>query len=106
MAGDAEIDKVELFSRGTHNVGRFEVAEDDRWLAMVQVIEDGAEFKANRERIFEREALTGLAKHVVFKRLALDEVHDEIPVSALHEVVIDMRQVRVHEVGKQARLAL
>src|SRR5579883_334683 len=106
MARNAKIDEIDLFSRSTHNIGGFEIAENDRRLAMVQVIEDGAEFKANGKRFFERKAMIGLAKHVVFERFALNEVHNEIPVSTLAEVVIDMRQVGMHKIGKHTRLAL
>ena len=34
----AEVNQVEMTIRGHHDVGRLEIAEDDRWLATVQIV--------------------------------------------------------------------
>ena len=49
VASNAKVDQVEMAVRGAHDIGRFEVAEDNRWLAAMQVVKHTTELNANSE---------------------------------------------------------
>src|SRR6266566_2784032 len=47
MTGNTEINQVDVFVRGQHNVGGLEITKDDGRLACVQVVQYGAELDAD-----------------------------------------------------------
>src|SRR5579884_2583019 len=79
MTGNAEVDQVDMPIRGAHDVRRLEVAEDDRRLLAVQVVQHGAELERDLNGLFDGQLLAGRAFKIVFQRLTLDISHDEVP---------------------------
>ena len=47
MTSDAEINEIKLPVQSSHDVGGFQVAEDNRWLTGMQIIKDDTELKTN-----------------------------------------------------------
>ncbi len=43
VACNAKVDQIDVPIRGQHDVGRFEVAEDDGRLACMEIVKNGAE---------------------------------------------------------------
>src|SRR5437762_1662245 len=89
---------------GQHDVGGFEVAEDNRWLARVQVVEYRAELYADIEYFLNGQ----LASHFVevrFQSFALNVIHDEVPAAGIVKLFINPRQVGVGQAGEEEGFA-
>ncbi len=106
LACDAEVDQVQVSLGGAHDIGRLEVAEDDRRLARVQVVQHVAQLECNTEHFiewqgarFSRRGTGGGIPQVLLQRLTFDEVHYQVPVLGIGERIVDLRQIYVFEVG-------
>jgi len=42
---------------------------------------------------------------VLFQRFTLDKIHHQVPTPCIHKMVIDVRQIGVHEIGKHECIA-
>src|SRR5882757_3751743 len=58
VARNAKIDQVKVPCRSAYDIGWLEIAENDGWLACVQVVKHGAELHANIKNFLNREATT------------------------------------------------
>ncbi len=47
MTGNTEINQVDVFVRGQHDIGGLEITKDDGWLACMQVVQYSAELDAD-----------------------------------------------------------
>ena len=87
-------------SRGSaHDIGWFEIAENDWRLASMQVVEHCAELDANINDLLSWKASIPGFVQVPLQRLALYEFCHEIPVLRIGKVVVQawkigMRQAR------------
>ena len=59
----------------------------------MQVFEHHTKLDGNLQRGFYRQFLARPLLQVIFQRLALDIIHDEVPAPHIHELLIDARQV-------------
>src|ERR1700730_8568369 len=55
VTGDAKVDQVEMSLGCNHDVGRFEVTEDNWWLMIMQIIQYIAEDDTQFKYLIERE---------------------------------------------------
>ena len=104
MASDTEVNQEDMVAGCQHDVGGFEVAEDNRWLARVQVVEHRAELYADIEYFLNWQ----LASHFVqvrFQGFALDVIHDEVPAAGVVKLFIDARQVGMGQAGEEEGFA-
>src|SRR6266704_798745 len=97
VTGNAEVNEVEMSSRRAHDIGWFEIAENDRRLASVQVVEHCAELDANINDLFCWKASMPCFVQVPLQRFALDEVCHEIPVLRIGKVVVQAWQVGMRQ---------
>src|SRR5579863_2203743 len=85
---DAKIDQVDLARGGAHDVGRFEIAKDYRWLLRVEIIQDGTELNPDIEDFAQERTFVGRFALVFLECFAHDKVHDQVPVSRALEMFI------------------
>ncbi len=103
---NAKIDQVDMPVGRQHDIGRFEVAEDDGRLAHMQVVEHAAKLDSDFQRFIDGQPVARQFFQVVFQCLAFDEVHDEVRTAHIGELLVDARQVGMRQAGKQHGLAL
>ncbi len=87
-----------------HHIRRFEVAKDDRRLAIVQIVQDRAELYADIQYLLHWQFAASFVKRI-FQRLALDEIHHQIPSTGITELFIDAWQIGMRQTRQQQRLA-
>src|SRR5712691_3974034 len=58
VAGNTKINQIDMASRCQHDICRFEIAEDNGWLALVQIVKYSTELDANRKDLFNRQVST------------------------------------------------
>src|SRR5581483_6392098 len=100
--GDAEVAEQGPITLTHQDVGRFDVAVDDRWLTRVGVLQ-GAQYPAQHgyhptERSGQLEPVT--------ERAAANERHDDVGDVAFLPVVVDGQDVGVLQARDDLRLAL
>ena len=54
VAGNPKIDQIDLPPRCTHDIARLEIAEDDSWLAGMQIVQHGAKLEADSQCFAQR----------------------------------------------------
>src|SRR5579884_3905802 len=47
VARDTKIDQINVLARGQHDVRGLEIAENDRWLTCMQIVQHGTELQAD-----------------------------------------------------------
>jgi hypothetical protein len=103
-AGNAEVNQLQAVVGHDHDVGRLQVAEDDRRLLAVEIVEDVAQLvgpgdnAALRKRPFAavEHLLQGAAGHIL---------HHQVVAVADGKLVADRRQVGVAQAAQQLRFA-
>src|SRR6266704_3918201 len=106
VTGNAEVNEIEMSSGRAHNIGWFEIAEDDRRLASVQVVEHCAELDANINDLLSWKASIHCFVQVPLQRFALDEVCHEIPVLRVGKVVVQARKVGMRQAREYEHLTV
>ncbi len=104
VAGDAEVDQLQRPARLKHDVARFQVAEDDRRVLLVEIVEHHCQLPGPDQRLPLVEA-TRRSAYDRIQRLTGHVFHDQIGVIALAEVVHDAGNAGVVEPSQHLRLA-
>src|SRR6266699_2813909 len=99
VASNAKVNQVDMTGRCSHHIGWLEIAEDDRRLASMEVIKHCTELDTNIEDFFKWQASTHCSIQVLLQCFTLDEVHHEIPMLSISEVVVYTWQVGVCQVS-------
>src|SRR6185437_163385 len=73
---------------------------------LMQVTQDITELRADVEYLLERQRCKLHLLKILVKRLAIDEVHHQIPVSFVDEMLVDGGQMWMIEAGKQTEFAV
>ncbi len=89
---NAKVDQIDAFSWRTHDVVGLDIAEDDGWLLRVQIGERLTHLNAQRDHLIGGHALGGRALHIIFQRLPLDKLRNDIPGVLIGERIVDLRQ--------------
>ena len=97
VTGNAEVNEIEMSSGRAHDIRWFEIAENDRRLASVQVVEHCAELDANINDLLFWKASIHCFVQVPLQRFALNEVCHEIPVLRVGKVVVQAWKVGVRQ---------
>src|SRR5258708_22997014 len=100
MPGNPKINQVDLPVWCAHDIIRLEIAEDDRWLAHVQVGNNAADLYADLKYLNDRKIMYTFPRQVLAQCFAFNEVHHQIPASLLTELIVDARQIRMDETCK------
>ena len=103
LARDAEVDEHDA-AVGHDQVLRLDVAVDD--VLLVDVVQRLARLAAPLDDLVDRQPGRALGREAVVEALALDQLHDDVVVAGVAEVVDDAHDARVVELGQQPRLDL
>src|SRR5450759_3378346 len=96
---NTEVDQVNMFAGANHYVGGFQVTKDNGRIKGMQEVQHGAKLGANIEHFMYRQAAAGGTFQMVLQRVSFDVIHDEIPAPTLSEVIVDTREIGVHQSG-------
>ena len=110
-ARNTKVDEVEMAVGCAHDIGRFQVTEDDGWFASVQIVENRTELDADVEDFMEGQSLrfpylTPYDIQILLQRFTLDEVYDEVPMLTISKVVVHAWEVGMHEIRQQVYFAI
>lgn len=105
-ARNAKIDQVETTTGRAHNIGWLHIAKDNRRLKLMQVLQNVAKLTANINYFFERQARLLKLLEIFIERLTIYEIHHQVPVRCIGEMLVQARQVWMVQRGKQAELAI
>src|SRR6266487_1272495 len=103
MASDTEVNQVNMSIRGQHDVSGLQVAENNGWLAHMQVFEHHAKLDADFKHFLNRQLSSLDLAKMLFQGFAFNEIHHQVPASHIGELLVDTRQVRVSQTGEQQR---
>ena len=103
LARDAEVDEHDA-AVGHDEVLRLHVAVDD--VLLVDVVQGLARLAAPLDDVLHRQPRRALGREPIVQALALDQLHDDVVVAGVAEVVDDAHDARVVELGQQPRLDL
>jgi hypothetical protein len=74
VAGDTKVDEVEMTIGCPHDIGWFEITEDDGRYARVQVVKHSAELETDIEDFLKREMPTLCFLQIVLQIFAFNEL--------------------------------
>src|SRR6266853_6925748 len=89
VTSNTEVDQVDLPIRSQHDVRGFEIAEDDRRLARMQIVKHCAELNAHIKHFFDEHTPRLCVVQVLVEGFTFDEIHHEVPVSKLEKLIIN-----------------
>jgi hypothetical protein len=105
VASNAKIDQIHVVIGCAHDIQRLDIAEDNWWLVVMEVVKHSTELDTNFQHHLNWEALDDFVL-VVFQCIACDKVHYDVGATMLGKVVVNARQVGMYEIRKQKRFTL
>src|ERR1700730_1280903 len=98
MAGNAKVDQRKTSIGGAHDIGRLEIAKDNRRNARMQVSQHRTELQTDSDHFIHRQwACIALREstlrlmQVPFQGLTLQEIHHQVPVLRVSKMIVNMR---------------
>src|SRR5579884_479450 len=101
--GNAKVNEIHMPTCVEHHIGGFEVAEDNRWLACMQILQYITELHADIKYLLDRQCFPTQSLEHLFQRLPLNELHHEVGATCIGKVFMNMGQVIMLQAGQQQR---
>src|SRR5712692_2473217 len=106
MTSNAEVYQVDTTRFGQHNVGRLDIAKDDRGALRVQICQYVTQGYPDVKHLLRGEASTAGFLELIFQRLSRDVIHHDIPMIRISKVIVDAGNAVVFQPGEIPNFAV